>query len=266
MADGLVYKTGRFDLHQNAEVTFLCSDFGWSVFLDTVGDKDPAVVKPHLVHVSKGVPTNAKTNERRPLIIDGFINFAPNFPRVYKVPPTQTGLSIPRSVAEVTHRTEYWITGSREFEMSIIMVVEPGKDSELLQFDFQPIKDWTYHRYMHDQIWETFTTPPCDHQPEARPSKPLNLGPEAVAILGWSTGEATRGGPYTQRILIFLTRGDSRVRWLAVRNATGLGTPFGSEAPEPSDKREVMLRTLDCCDKCALEHVSALSGKWILIL
>ena len=266
MADGLVYKTGRFDPQQYAEITFLFSDFGWSVFLDTVGDKDPAAVKPHHVHVSKSVPTNVKTNERRPLIIDGLINFTPDFPRVYKVPPAQTGLSIPRAVAEVTHRMEYWITGSREFEMSIIMVVEPGKDSELHQFDFQPIKDWTYHRYMHEQIWETFTTPACDHQPEARPKKPLNLGPEAVAILGWSTGEAMHGGPYTQRILIFLIRGDSRVRWLAVRNATGLGTPIGSEAPEPSDKSEVMLRTLDCCDECALNHASALPGKWILIL
>ena len=271
MGDGLLYRTGTlgtFDnLREDSEIVFLCSEFGWSVFLDTVGDKDPAAVKPHLVHVAKGVPTNVKTNERRSFIVDGKINFTPDFPRVYRIPPAQTGLSIPRAVAQVTRRTEYWATGSSQFEMSLHFVVEPGPHSELHQFGFRPFKDWTYCRSMQMDIWETFLTPPCDHQPETCPKTPLKLGPEAVAILGWSNGgEGTQSGPYTQRIVIFLTRGDARVRWLAVRNAVSSSTFTGTGAPEPCDKREAMLRTLECCDECALVYVSSLPGKWTLIL
>src|ERR1700726_1627802 len=38
---------------------FLCSDFGWSVYLDTVCDHDPASCRPELVRVVKGTPTNS---------------------------------------------------------------------------------------------------------------------------------------------------------------------------------------------------------------
>lgn len=268
MGDGLIYRAGTLDfLREDSEIVFLCSEFGWSVFLDTVGDKDPAAVKPHLVHVAKGVPTNVKTNERRSLIVDGALNFTRDFPRVYRIPPAQTGLSIPRAVAQVTRRTEYWTTRSSQFEMCLHFVVEPGPHSELHQFGFRPFKDWASCRSMQKNIWETFLTPPCDHQPETCPKTPLKLGPEAVAILGWSNGgEGTESGPYTQRIVIFLTRGDARVRWLAVQNAVSPWAHTGAGAPEPCDKREAMLRTLDCCDECALVYVSSLPGKWTLIL
>ena len=44
---------------------FLCSDFGWSVYLDSVGDKDPANIRPEVVHVQRGTPTNLQTGERK---------------------------------------------------------------------------------------------------------------------------------------------------------------------------------------------------------
>ena len=44
---------------------FLVSDFGWSVFLSTIGDDDPATIRPELIHVKPGTPANALTGERK---------------------------------------------------------------------------------------------------------------------------------------------------------------------------------------------------------
>lgn len=249
--------------NEDSQFLFLCSDFGWSVFLDTVGDKDPADVKPHLIHIQKGVPTNSKTQERKSQISDGPWVQA-DLPRVYRIPPAETKTSLPRLAAKVTHRKEYWTSRAHQFEMNLAYLVEPTPNSLLRQFDVQlsPVEDWTTYRGMHFQIWETFSTPPCEHEPEITPKVPLQLGPDAIAILGWSNAaEETSSGPYPQRIVIFLTRGDARIRWLAIRNAT-----VGDGAPEYCDQRETMLRTLDCCDACALEHVASMPGRWTLIL
>ncbi|ERF75051.1 hypothetical protein EPUS_04833 [Endocarpon pusillum Z07020] len=251
------------DLHEESEFLFLCSDFGWSVFLDTIGDKDPANVKPHLVHVQKGVPTNSRTNERKLRISDGGV-FVTTLPRIFHKPPVQKIAYTPRAVAQVTRRDEYWTSKIRQFELTIRFMVEISSERALQKFDLQtsPTEHWVTCRSMHRQIWETFLTPPCEHEAEISPQTPLNLGPDALAIVGWSNqAESTGDGPYPQRIVIFLTRGDARLRWLAVQNATE-----GGGAPELEDKRETALRTADCCEKCALEHISSFPGRWTLIL
>lgn len=86
--------------------------------------------------------------------------------------------------------------------------MEPTPDSPLHQFDGQllPVQAWTTYRSMHYQLWETFGTPPCEHEPEIAMKVPLELGPDAIAILGWSNaGENLDSGPYPQKIVIFLT-------------------------------------------------------------
>jgi hypothetical protein len=261
LSDDIAQKRGQsFDLHADAEFLFLCSDFGWSIFLDTVGDKDPADVKPHLVHVQKGVPTNARTNERKLQIIDGC-------DAQIKQPPTRDVEKIsciPRAVAQVIRREEYWTTQLRQFELSLRFTVDVSREPTFRPFSMQSssYEDWVTCRSMHRVLWETFSTPPCEHQFQINPEIPLNLGLDALAIKGWSNmAESSSYGPYPHRIVIFLTRGDARLRWLAVRNAVE-----GLNAPEMEDKREAMLRTGDCCDKCALEHALSFPGRWTLIL
>lgn len=87
----------------------LCSDFGWSVFLDTVGDKDPGVVRPELVHVKRGTPTNSKTKERRLGVRDGRGYDSSHKPQTF---PLLRGLEyLPRLAARVhptRGRQEYW--------------------------------------------------------------------------------------------------------------------------------------------------------------
>ncbi len=239
-----------------SQTLFLWSDFGWSVFLGTTLDKDPAEVKPHLIHIRKGVPTNARTNERKRRIGDGYYDFPSDLPRAYCEPPEETESCLPRAVAQVTRRSEYWTSRAQQFEMILIYTFEAVPHSGLECFNIPPVEDWMTCRRMHHHIWQTVLTPPCAHDPEPKPKSPLDLGSDAVALLGW-----TDIGGHSQRVVVFLTRGDPCLRWLAVGNAAAK-----IRAEGPGNKREAMLRTRDCCDKCALEHVSSLPGRWILIL
>jgi hypothetical protein len=65
----------RDDIHKLSGRTnhflYLCSDFGWSVVMSTAKDEDPADIRPELVHVRKGTPTNERTNERKLRIRNG---------------------------------------------------------------------------------------------------------------------------------------------------------------------------------------------------
>lgn len=255
-------------LHQdeNLEFIFLLSYFGWSVFLDTIGDKDPAETIPYLIHIQKGVPTDTTTNERRFIIADGsYGRFSFNLPKIYGMPGTEMKKSLPRAAARVTRRREFWTIRPRRFEMILIMTIEesPDGDTNLNQHDIKRLEDWISCRSMHSHIWETFQTPSCNHEVEiVKPGIPLNLGPDARAVVGWcNEAESLDSGPYPQRVLVFLTRDDARARWLAVSQAT-----LATGGPELNDKREIMLRTKYCCDQCALEYVFSLSGRWVLIL
>ena len=50
---------------------FLVSNGDWSVFLDIIGQKDPARVRPELVHIQEGTPTKVATGEQRYFLEDG---------------------------------------------------------------------------------------------------------------------------------------------------------------------------------------------------
>ena len=260
LSDDQLHGYGRYP-NEDSHSLFLCSDFGWSVFLGTIGDKDPEDVRPYLIHVKKGVPTDVRTNERKSRIIDGVGLHFSQPPRLLRIPPQAEHTVIPSAVAQVVRRREYWTTHSQHFELALLMKVEPTKHSVLYQFGFQSLEVAISCRVMHEQVWETYTTPSCDHQPESAPSNALKMAPDALAIMGWNNGgDNLESGPYPQRVLVLLSRGDPRLRWLAVINATR------NHPPEVCDKRNVMLRTRDCCDTCALEHVFSLQGRWILIL
>ena len=243
----------------------LASDFGWSVFLDTVGDKDPAVVKRELVHVKRGIPTNSKTNERKLRIYDGAdMGFGRNEPP--KTCPQIRGPEyLPRLAARVNKRKEYWSTGAQGFDVAVQCSVDPSPEwrqhSDVRSG--RQVSSWkqiSRYRRMHIDLWETFSTLACDHSKEP-PSKPVKLGPAAVALLGFGHRIDNMNSLESKKIVIYLTRGDSRIRWLAIEKAAYLKVPelYGVS-------REVMLRTGDCCDTCALEQTASMPGKWVLIL
>ena len=257
---------------------FLRSDFGWSVFLDTVGDRDPEKVRPELVHLKPGTPTNIRTNERKLLLLDGHgcarIHYPNNFPLL------RGAAYIPRSAAKVSRRLEFWTSRTHEFESTLYFSVQPsaewctgkvefpdGSSSQLSQAYGQgppaivsPFEEIMGYREMQARLWQTYSTPNdiCSHTTTDSIESPVKLGPDAAVLFGfrttWEVEEVT-----PQKILIYLTQGEPRLRWLAMQM---------HERVYDNDyqSRELMLRTVRCCNECALIHVAGQKGKWILVL
>lgn len=163
---------------------FLYSDFGWSLFLDTVGDKDPALARPELVHIKKGTPTNLKTKERKLRIRDGRGCGTGHKPSTY---PVLRGLEyFPRLVARVypsTGRQEYWTSRPEEFEATIFLSVDPSPEWRQHPGVSQWQESVTYGR-IQQYLWNTHATPDCNHPMVSEPG-PTKLGPDAVALLGF---------------------------------------------------------------------------------
>ena len=111
---GLMTGSNLTPTHDND--CFLVSDFGWSTFLSSCGDSIPAKVRPELLHIRRGVPTNGKTGERKLRIAD-----APTM--IVHLPPVSVldrqGEYVPRCAIKVKSRTEYYASRSREFLLSI---------------------------------------------------------------------------------------------------------------------------------------------------
>lgn len=246
---------------------FLCSDFGWSIFLDSVGDKDPSDCRVDLLRVQRGTPMNSLTGERKRKLRDGTGFFVrSDYPQSYN--PIRGRDYLPRSCAKVAERKEYWNSRADEFECTLYFCVYPSLEwRQLMPEDTPSVDQITGYRGMHDSLWRVLITPaPCGHCIEAHVEEPITLGPDAVAILGWRRDFESLGTTYacTERILILLTRSDRRLRWLAISNA--IRDNFWSENWDEHSRRLWMLRSNTCCERCALDYAAQTPGRWVLIL
>lgn len=246
---------------------FLSCEFGWSVYFDTFGDRDPTQVKPELIHIREGVPTNKRTMERKQFLRDGGSTPSPiSTPSEDNSQPIRGREYIPRSSATASW-TEFWSTGAQAFEHSMYYSVIPKQ--EWREHGREPNQQFSHCSRMQAVLWETFATAACDHSLDDL-KRPVKLGMDAVAVLGWIKDQE-KIEEITERFLICLTKGEPRVRWLAAQTSVFLGrecVAMDLETDPESRVREVMLRTPDCCDSCALEQTAAVPGNhyWILIL
>lgn len=253
--------------YQVPENVFLCCEFGWSVYFDTFGDRDPTQVKPEFVHIREGVPTNKRTMERKMSLCDGGSTPSPiSTPSRDNSQPIRGREYVPRSSATASW-TEFWSTGAEAFEHSMYYSVTPKQ--EWREHGREPHQQFSYCRKMQAMLWETFTTSACDHSLNDS-KRPIKLGMDAAAVLGWSNDQE-KIEAVTERFLICLTKGEPRIRWLAAQSSVFLGRrsiAVDLETDPTCRVREVMLRTPDCCDSCALEQTAAVPGNhyWILIL
>ena len=188
--------------------TFLISDFGWSVFLSSVGDLDPGSVQPELLFLRKGIPTKLRTGERRSLIRDTDRGLFSSSSMQSSMVPERKILDkgptyVPRSIYSVDHRTEYYGVLKDEFQLNIrfggqeLRPVQQmtsgmrarfeGKQTGKAFFEDSlddmpqdplslPTQDETSphfvydtsYRHLHQCLWEVLYTPPCDHATESR--------------------------------------------------------------------------------------------------
>lgn len=246
---------------------FLCCEFGWSVYFDTFGDKDPTQVNPELIHIRKGVPTNKRTMERKMFLFDGNPALGPisTFDEDNSQ-PIRGREYVPRSSATASW-TEFWSTGAEAFEHSMYFHIIPNQ--EWREHGRKSYHTFSHCRSMQTALWETFTTAACDHSLNDLKT-PIKLGMDAAAVLSW-TANQEKIEEVTERFLICLTKGEPRIRWLAAHSSVIAGRrwPALDLQTDPGVRvRQVMLRTPDCCDSCALEQTAAVQGNhyWILVL
>ena len=229
---------------QDQDRSFLFSDFGWSIHLNCMNignDQDPAATTPHLLYLKDGIPTMSKTGEQKPRIGDG--NLPDSFrPLVTKCDKGQR--YNPRCEIGVEDCREYWISRDREFLVSVRFLISRQKDNG------RPLEVHSTYRQMHSVLWAVCVTKQacCAHSIKLLDSATLGLNNVTVKGCEWPDED------FGERICIVLVRGDKKARWLAVQEASLVSG------------RDTMLRGEDCCENCALEAVSELPGKWILII
>ena len=247
---------------------FLYCEFGWSVFFDTFGDRDLTRVKPELIHVREGVPTNRRTMERKPFLCDGGISQNPQSLRTMDddIQLIRGREYLPRSSATASW-TDYWSTGAQAFEYSMYYRVVPKQ--EWRENGREPSQVFTFCKGRQAMLWETFTTTACGHISDDSEG-PSKLGMDAAAVVGWITDQS-KFEEIPERFLICLTKGEPEIRWLAANTSVFLGRRCEAiDIPTRPEARvrEVMLRTEDCCASCLLEQAAAVPGNhyWILIL
>ena len=203
--------------------------------------------------------------ERKMYIQDGPVNSHGQTPQQMtdNSPPFRGREYIPGSWASATW-TEYWSTRDKAFQHVNSYRVNPKPE-----WRREPFRAFTSCRQMQRMLWQTFSTAACDH-PLHDSQKPIKLGVDAAAVMGWKNDEEEIQ-KIPERFLICLTKGEPRIRWLATITSVFLGRNCRAVElmTDPEARvREVMLRTEDCCDTCALEQTAAIAGNnyWILIL
>lgn len=236
----------------NYKHTFLISDFGWSVSLDCVGDKNPSDVRVHLVSVRPGVPTNQR-GERKSKIRDADLlgGAGPG----QRIEDEGVEMYRPRSERIVTNRTEYYGSRNKEFWFSLRLdIPRRVEDMKNRSINDRVFDDYTSYRELHDALWDVdivLDGKTCHHS--VKSLEAARLGVEIATISGWPIYLDERDD-IPQRICICLTKNDWRARWLAIKHFID----------DPT--RRIALRGTECCEDCALDTVVALPDQWILIL
>ena len=228
-------------------VTFLYSDFGWTVFLGCVDDRNPAHVRPEILHIKKGIPTNIQTGEQKYRIVDGLSNDVGNSGITIL---DREGTYVPRCVNSVKLRTEFFSSQAQRFLLSIRFELDCYDVSVAENVHF-----FRGYRDFHRSLWMMHLTKRCQHSGAAVEEAKLGSGVATAKGHDWVSEGIEGRKLIPERICISLVKGDQRARWLAISCAANI-------AP----LRSTMLRSDDCCENCALDAVTILPGQWILII
>ncbi|KAF2264351.1 hypothetical protein CC78DRAFT_568300 [Lojkania enalia] len=232
---------GRED-RDSGSMYFAVSDFGWSIYLDTVGEKDPEEVRPELLHLEEGVWIMNNTFRRKLRIRDA--NHARHWDpsSVSQMVVIDRGeMYIPRCVTTVLERKDYCCDRDKELLIGLKFVVDESAITQ--RADSAPrFELYSSFRFMHQTLWTGVKlTKSCSHDEEDTRERRLPMNTVTVGGLG-------EGFQFEQetpeRLCIALVHGDSRSRWLSVL---------------PGGNRQIMLRRrYQTCVDCAVQQAACL--------
>jgi hypothetical protein len=165
---------------KNPRLLYLYSDNGCSVFLDSVGDKDPSKVRPERIHLRGGTPIDKLTLHRKFRIREG-----PGIPSVDcpdNHPPPEIGEEYkPRCVARAEIQ-QYWRILPEEFEQTLFYRVTAFEEWKM-HTNIEEFEEVAGFRKLQECLWQTFSTPSCRHNRGQRKRRKAiyQLGLDAAA-------------------------------------------------------------------------------------
>jgi hypothetical protein len=223
---------------------FMISEYGWTVFLSSVGCEDPIRAIPECLFILPGIPTKQSTQERRNRVRDAEGDGGGGMPCI-KVLDRGSSF-VPRCVEHTVKRVEYYGTTRSDFRLSIRHSVE-------LRTSVDGALDSRYdlhrsYRAFHEGLWQSVVTPECFHEEQS--SVHLPVGVAAGSAIGWDEDDDNGPEEIPERVCIALSKGDSSTRWLAVAMS----------------ERNMVIRSLSTCVTCAINHATSLPGKWLVII
>ncbi|KAK0388323.1 hypothetical protein NLU13_4568 [Sarocladium strictum] len=254
------------DAHDAEMPAFIISDFGWSLVLDTVADKDPGDVRPWMMHLRQGVPTNSQTSERKHRVCDFYNIDDALLPD--RTVHDRTAAFLPRTVTAVTSRTEYVTSRRDAFLVSVRL-----RARELQGDGAVKVTDFNYHQHtkevvlnnlalspreLNQALWVVHFSEACEHGTSKPSSALVRLGTESVTTnsLNWRNEGCVveDSSEMPQRVCVLLVKDDPRARWLAVREAV------------LNPHRKVLLRCKHTCVDCAIDRAAGTRGRWLVII
>ena len=132
----------RPEERKSGEYSFLASEFGWSVFLSTMGTDDPSTIRPELLHLKKGVLTNSETKYRGNRLRDAIFTWHWNLSSVSQMVVIDRGSKyIPRCLTQVKQRKEFYESRSKVFLLSISFLVDRSRIPQSERSDGEEVRD-----------------------------------------------------------------------------------------------------------------------------
>ena len=226
----------------------LISDRGWSAWITTFGELDPAYTEAGLVNIRRGSPC------RNGVWKIGIWDFARGSPE-YMTDPERAescGQSASLRCAEkITMETPYCGEGEDVFVVSArFRMHRPIPKQRRVQL--------IGYKELQKYLWCVQLSRRCPHGSRNYEEIKLAVGSATIAGFGNYLHEIE------ERILICLTAHSVGARWLALTNIPWI-TPT-SEVEDGAPWRQILLRRDDCCFQCVVDQAATQAGKWFIIL
>ena len=235
--------------NQKWNKTCLVSDKGWSAWITTFGDLDPAYISVGSVYLGRGSP--CRNGIWKTGIWDSqdtYFQFNTDPKRVEVCGQTASL----RCVEKVAVDSPYCGEGDDVFLVSARLRLHKAVPNQK-----------TIHRVgykaLQKFLWWAKLSERCLHGNRMR--NDIKLGIDCATVAGF--------GNYledsSERILIYLTAHSLGARWLALATLQYISVSNEVEV-EASGLRQILLRVNDCCFQCAIDQAAAKPGKWFIIL
>ncbi len=229
----------------------LISERGWSAWISTFGDTDPAYVVRGSVAIGRGSP--CRDGVWKTGIWDsqqGVSSFMTDPQRAGTCGQTASL----HCAEKVTLESPYCGEGEDVFMICARFRLHRSvqRENSIQRFGYREL-----HRY----LWWTQDTKRCSHG--SRPNDGVKLSVDCTTIAGF--GNHLHLEENLERILIYLTAYSIGARWMALASIPYTSV-IGTEYEEDSSERQILLRRNDCCFQCAIDQAAERPGKWFIIL